>query len=74
MPVILQLKVTKSIALIGEYVPKKDFVPDSVGQWSVAIEKQVFNHRFALWMGNGRPRPWTSTSAATTAAASPTGT
>jgi Membrane bound beta barrel domain (DUF5777) len=54
VPVILQLKITKSIALMGEYVPKKDFVPDSVGQWSVAIEKQVFNHRFALWMGNSQ--------------------
>ena len=29
-------------------------MPDSVGQWSVSIEKQVFNHRFALWMGNSQ--------------------
>ncbi|MBK9064246.1 MAG: hypothetical protein IPL89_13800 [Acidobacteria bacterium] len=55
VPVIVQVKVTKTIALMGEYVPKKDYVPDSVGQWSVAIEKQVFNHRFALWMGNSQP-------------------
>jgi hypothetical protein len=54
VPVILQLRITKSIALIGEYVPKKDLVPDSVGQWSAAIEKQLFNHRFALWMGNSQ--------------------
>ncbi len=54
VPLILQLKITKSIALIGEYVPTKNVVPDSVGQWSVAIEKQVFNHRFALWMGNSQ--------------------
>jgi Membrane bound beta barrel domain (DUF5777) len=54
VPLILQLKITKSIALIGEYVPKKNVVPDSVGQWSVSIEKQVFNHRFALWMGNSQ--------------------
>jgi hypothetical protein len=54
VPLILQLKITKSIALMGEYVPKKDFVPGSVGQWSVALEKQVFNHRFALWMGNSQ--------------------
>jgi hypothetical protein len=32
----------------------KDVVPDSVGQWSVAIEKQLFNHKFALWMGNSQ--------------------
>lgn len=54
VPVILQLRITKSIALMGEYVPKKDVVPDSVGQWSVAIEKQLFNHKFALWMGNSQ--------------------
>jgi|GEM_PF-1068355 len=54
VPAILQLRITKSIALTGEFVPKKDFVPGSVGQWSVAIEKQVFNHRFALWMGNSQ--------------------
>ncbi|HQQ78286.1 MAG TPA: DUF5777 family beta-barrel protein [Thermoanaerobaculia bacterium] len=54
VPLIAQVKITKTIALIGEYVPKKDYVPDSVGQWSVALEKQVFNHRFALWMGNSQ--------------------
>jgi Membrane bound beta barrel domain (DUF5777) len=32
----------------------KDVVPDSVGQWSVAIQKQLFNHKFALWMGNSQ--------------------
>ncbi len=52
VPVIVQVKVTKTIAIMGEYVPKKDFVPGSVGQWSVSIEKQLFNHHFALWMGN----------------------
>ena len=55
VPVIVQIKVTKTIALMGEYVPKKDYVPDSVYQWSASIEKQVFNHRFALWMGNSQP-------------------
>ena len=54
VPVILQVKVTKTIAVIGEFVPKKDYAPDSVYQWSVMIEKQVFNHRFAVWMGNSQ--------------------
>ena len=54
VPIILQLRITKSIALMGEYVPRKNVVPDSVGQWSVALEKQIFNHRFALWMGNSQ--------------------
>ena len=52
VPVVLQLKITKSIAVIGEFVPKKNFLPDSVAQWTVAIEKQIFHHRFAVWMGN----------------------
>lgn len=54
VPLIVQVKVTKTIAVMGEYVPKKDYVPDSVGQWSASVEKQVFNHRFALWMGNSQ--------------------
>ncbi|MGA7992535.1 MAG: DUF5777 family beta-barrel protein [Thermoanaerobaculia bacterium] len=54
VPLIVQVKVTKTIALMGEYVPKKSYAPDSTGQWSATIEKQVFNHRFALWMGNSQ--------------------
>jgi len=52
VPLIAQVKITKTIALMGEFVPKKDYTPDSVYQWSVALEKQIFNHRFALWIGN----------------------
>lgn len=52
VPLIVQVKITKTIAVMGEYVPKKNVVPGSVGQWSVSIEKQLFNHHFALWMGN----------------------
>ncbi len=52
VPVVLQLKITKSISLIAEFVPKKSFLPDSVAQWTVAVEKQVFHHRFAVWIGN----------------------
>jgi len=52
VPVVLQVKVTKSIAVIGEFVPKKSFLPDSVAQWTVAVEKQIFHHRFAVWIGN----------------------
>jgi hypothetical protein len=54
VPVAVQVKITKSIAVMGEYVPKKNYAPDSVGQWSASVEKQVFNHRFALWMGNSQ--------------------
>ena len=54
IPVVVQVKITKTIALMGEFVPKKNVVPDSVGQWSVALEKQIFNHKFALWAGNSQ--------------------
>ena len=52
VPVVLQLKVTKSIAVLAEFVPKKRVLEDSVAQWTVAIEKQIFHHRFAVWIGN----------------------
>ena len=54
VPVIAQVKITKTIALIGEFVPKKNppDVTGSVYQWSTTLEKQIFNHRFALWIGN----------------------
>jgi hypothetical protein len=54
VPVVVQVKVTKTIAVKGEYVSKKNFVPGSVGQWSASIEKQLYNHHFALWMGNSQ--------------------
>lgn len=54
VPIILQVKITKSIAAIGELVPKKNVVPESVAEWSFAIEKQLFNHKFAVWMGNSQ--------------------
>ncbi len=52
VPLVLQARVTKSIAVMGEYVPRKNYLPESVAQWSVAIEKQIFHHRFAVWLGN----------------------
>jgi hypothetical protein len=54
VPVAVQVKITKTIAVKGEYVPRKNVVPNSVGQWSASIEKQLFNHQFALWMGNSQ--------------------
>jgi hypothetical protein len=54
VPIILQVKITKSIAVIGEFVPKRNVVPESVAQWSFAVEKQLFNHKFAVWMGNSQ--------------------
>jgi hypothetical protein len=65
VPVMAQLKITKSIALIGEFISKSkadlrgfdvtsgtfvDVAP--VYQWSVMLEKSVFHHRFGLYIGN----------------------
>lgn len=53
VPIIAQIKITSSIAAIGEYVPAKTSrVPGTVGQWSFAIEKSVYHHKFALRFGN----------------------
>lgn len=53
VPIAGMLLVTKSISAYGEYVfPLRSKVPDTVGQWSFGVEKRVYNHRFALWIGN----------------------
>src|SRR5512140_672434 len=65
VPVMAQIKITKSVALIGEFIPKSKadlkgfdvgtgtFVDVSpVYQWSVMLEKSVFHHRFGLYAGN----------------------
>jgi Membrane bound beta barrel domain (DUF5777) len=54
VPINIQVKITHSIAAIGEYVPKKNFVPGSVAQWSFGVEKALYHHRFMLWIGNSR--------------------
>jgi len=65
VPVIAQVRITKTIALMGEFIPKskadlKAFDPASgayvsvkpVYQWAVMIEKAVYHHRFGLFIGN----------------------
>lgn len=65
VPVMAQIKITKSVALIGEFIPKsnadlKGFDPGTgtfvnvtpVYQWSVMLEKSVYHHRFGLYIGN----------------------
>ena len=65
VPVAVQVKITKTIALIGEFIPKstadlKGFDPASgtfvsvapVYQWAVLLEKAVYHHRFGLYIGN----------------------
>jgi hypothetical protein len=53
VPVMGQLRITDSIALIGEFIPKKSSAaPDAVYQWSAMLEKRLYHHRFALYIGN----------------------
>lgn len=65
VPVIAQIRITKSIALMGEFIPKSKadlktfdfatgtYVPVTpVYQWAVMIEKSVYHHRFGLYIGN----------------------
>ena len=65
VPLIAQIKITKTIALMGEFIPKstldlKGFDPATgtfvsvrpAYQWAVLIEKAVYHHRFGLYVGN----------------------
>ncbi len=65
VPLIVQVNVTKTIALIGEFIPKStldfksfDFATGQyasvppVAQWAVVLEKSVYHHRFGLYIGN----------------------
>ena len=64
VPIAVQVRITNSIALIGEFIPKstldlKGFddrgqlvsVPAAY-QWCVLLEKAVYHHRFGLYIGN----------------------
>jgi len=52
VPLVLQLKAGRGFFLTGEYVPRNRDLDGSVGQWSFAIEKALWRHRFAVWIGN----------------------
>lgn len=52
VPLMAQLRLGKGFLATGEYVFANDDLPDSVGQWSFALEKSVWRHRFAVWIGN----------------------
>lgn len=53
VPLAVQVRITKSISAIGEWVPpRRSIVEGGVGQWSFSVEKSVYRHKFALWIGN----------------------
>ena len=52
VPVILQAKLGRGFYATGEYVFANGDLDGSVGQWSFALEKSVWRHRFGVWIGN----------------------
>ena len=55
VPVQMQVRITDSFWALGEFIPKKEYVPDTVYQWSFGLEKALYHHRFQLWIGNALP-------------------
>jgi hypothetical protein len=51
VPLVLEVKITRSTFAMGEYVPAKGG-GDRVGQWSFGLQKEMFHHKFGLWIGN----------------------
>jgi len=52
VPLALQVKVGNGFFATGEYVFRSRDLDGSVGQWSFAVEKTVYHHRFSVWVGN----------------------
>lgn len=55
VPAQMQVRITDSFWAIGEFIPKKNYVPNTVYQWSFGLEKALYHHRFQLWIGNALP-------------------
>jgi hypothetical protein len=48
----VQLRAGNGLFVTGEYIFRNRDLEGSVGQWSVAVEKAVWHHRFGVWIGN----------------------
>lgn len=44
--------LTRSWNLQGEYQPQRKSVPDSIGIWTIGVEKTLYRHRFSLVVSN----------------------
>lgn len=42
----------RSLNLQGEYQPQRRGVPDSIGIWTIGVEKTLYRHRFTLVISN----------------------
>jgi Membrane bound beta barrel domain (DUF5777) len=52
VPLALQVRLGHGFFATGEYIFRNRDLSGSVGQWSFALEKAVFHHRFGVWIGN----------------------
>ncbi len=52
VPIAVQVRIVKGLYATGEYVFRNTDLDGSVGQWSFALEKTVWHHRFSVWIGN----------------------
>lgn len=52
VPLSVQAHLGRGFHATGEYVFRNTDLEGSVGQWSFALEKAVYRHRFGVWIGN----------------------
>jgi uncharacterized beta barrel domain-containing protein DUF5777 len=52
VPVHAAIALGRSWNVQGEYQAQRTSVPDSIGIWTIALEKVLFRHRFALVVSN----------------------
>lgn len=52
VPVAVQVRLGRGLYAAGEYAFANRDLDGSVGQWSFAIEKALWRHRFLVWVGN----------------------
>lgn len=52
VPLVLQFKMARSWYATGEYIFRNEDLANAKGQWSFAVEKAVYMHRFSVWIGN----------------------
>ena len=52
VPLAVQVRLGRGYSAGGEYVFRNRDLDGSVGQWSFAVEKSLWRHRFLVWIGN----------------------
>lgn len=55
IPIDLQVRLGKGWSALGEWIPKKNWSPESTYQWSFGVQKTFYHHKFILCIGNTLP-------------------